>query len=335
MKRFLALLLCVLMLTAMLPLSVWAEEPDAPDAVTETPVEEPAPVTAPEQTDGPAETQPSAPEEPETPAPEAPEEPELPEPEDTAQDPEPEALPWEGLDDGAFIAYIYAPENAAHLTALLSDTESEAYSAFTARVAAIADEEARAAVREYLLTLMPAAPEEPTEPEAPEVPEEAAESEEPEVQEEPEEPEEEVFEYPWMGLSDAELIDYLYAPENAASLKKLLANTRGEEYVAFRARIKAIDTPEDRVLADAALEALAAGQTPVLPEEPEEEPAEQEEPEADPAREPEPETPETSETEPGDESEAESEATAEEEPDDGGIRSSWPIRSLPAPAART
>ena len=76
MKRFLAMLLCVLMLTAMLPLSVWAEEPDAPEAVTETPAEEPAPVTAPEPELPAEEPLPETPEDPEPPAAEPESEPE-------------------------------------------------------------------------------------------------------------------------------------------------------------------------------------------------------------------------------------------------------------------
>ena len=101
MKRFLALLLCVLMLTAMLPLSVLAEEEEpveAPAAVEEPAAEEPAQAPAPaEEPEAPAEApaaEEAAPaeepeEEPEAEEPEA--EPEAEEPEEAPEAEEPEA----------------------------------------------------------------------------------------------------------------------------------------------------------------------------------------------------------------------------------------------------
>ena len=155
-KRFLSLLLALIMLISLLPLTVWAEEAE--------PEEESIPVEG-------ADREPEAPEAPI--AAEPVEEPEGPvaEPETSAEEPEEpeeaaepdEALPWLNLDDEAFIAYILDTENAAYLAAVLADADSKACIALLDRTETIEEEGARAAVREYLLTLVPTAEEEPAE----------------------------------------------------------------------------------------------------------------------------------------------------------------------------
>ena len=185
MKRFFASLLCVLMLVSLLPLGVWAEDGEADDIqpapVTEAADAEPTETPAPEAPAAPAEETPA--DEPETPedgpaeeaAPEA--GPETPE-EAPAQDPLPEeaseapeenapeeapVFPWAELTDGEFLAWIFAPENAAYIKALLAHTSAEEYAAFTARVKALTGADRVAA--ENALTAL-AAGEAPVSPEA-------------------------------------------------------------------------------------------------------------------------------------------------------------------------
>lgn len=230
MKRILAVLLAALMLAGLLPLGVLAEETEEPAELTEAvePVAEPEPEAVEPETEPEAiepepepetiesEPEPEAAEpepEPETIEPEAIEsetEPEAVEPEEPEAAAEEPAYIWAELSGEDFLAFVFAPENAVYLTALVNEQAGEEYIAFAARIALLPEEE-QAAVNTYLLTLAAA------EPEAEEQTEETAD--EPAEEPIPEEPAEEE---PYLALgkvSDAKVC------EGAAALKASVSGT--------------------------------------------------------------------------------------------------------------